>query len=147
MTNKTAVWRSLHGWVMGSAQQLTEMNLWVKFNENLTNGWGNVKDTKFKCKSDDLKVLPWPWVCIAESLVLHTTSLRGTFKWSLTGSRYMEMTKHAGPIHDVETVLHTTSLRGTFKWSLMKIVQMVHEIWSKHKLKGKSHDLEVWPWS
>ena len=101
--HKTAVWRtakspaakthdlevwstltSLHSWVMGSAYQLTERNIRVIFNENLTNGWGDLKDTKFKGNFHDLEVWPWPWVCVAESLVLHNTSLRGTFRWSLT---------------------------------------------------------------
>ena len=97
--------------VMGSAHQLIERNICVMFNENLTNGWGDLKDTKFKGKFLDLEMWPWHWVCIAESLVLHTYSLR-----------------------------------GTFGWSLMKIVQKDQMIWREHKLKGKSHDFEVWPW-
>ena len=85
--NKTAVWRTaifptaeshdLEVWpwlwvciIMGSAHQLTVRNIWVMFNENLTNGCGDLKDTKLKGKSHDLEV--WPWVCTSESLALHT---------------------------------------------------------------------------
>ena len=39
---------SLHGWVMGSAHRLTEMNIWSKFNENLSRGSGDMEKTR-KC--------------------------------------------------------------------------------------------------
>ena len=40
-------------------------------------------DMKLNGESDYLKVWPWPWVCVAESRVLHTISLRGTFEWEV----------------------------------------------------------------
>ena len=41
---------SLYSWVIGSAHHLTEMNIWLKFNENQRYG----ADTKFQGKSNDL---------------------------------------------------------------------------------------------
>ena len=38
-------------------------------------------DMKFKGKSHDLELWPWPGVWVAESWVLQTVSLRGTFEW------------------------------------------------------------------
>ena len=37
------------------------------------------------------------------------------------------------------------SRRGTFEESLMKIIQRIQEILSRHELNGKSHDFELWP--
>ena len=35
------------------------------------------------------------------------------------------------------------SRRGTFEESLMKIIQRIQEILSRHELNGESHDLEL----
>ena len=40
---------------MGSAQRLTERNIWVKCNENHSKGSGDMADKIFKGKSHDLE--------------------------------------------------------------------------------------------
>ena len=65
----------LGSWVIASAHRFTERNVWVKFNEKLSNGSGKyVADTNLKGKSYDLELWHWPWYCIAESCVRHTLS-------------------------------------------------------------------------
>ena len=95
--NKIAVWRtaisaaaeshdlevwstltlSLHSRVMGSAHQLTERNIWVKFYENGPKGSGDMERTQ------NSKVNPLTLTCDLESRwlgrALHTVSLWGTF--------------------------------------------------------------------
>ena len=45
--------------------------------------WGIWNGHELKGQSHDLELWPWPWVCVANSLVLHIISLRGIFGWSL----------------------------------------------------------------
>ena len=114
-------------------------------------------------KFQNLEVWPWLWVCIAESWVLYTVLLRGTFEWRLMKSfqKVQEIwSRHEIQFksHDLEVwpwpwvwetepwALHTISLRLTFHQSLMKIFQRVQELWSRYELQGLTHDLKVWPW-
>ena len=46
---------SLYSWVMGSADCLTEMIIWVKFIENLSKGSGYGADTKWRLNPMILK--------------------------------------------------------------------------------------------
>ena len=92
----------LRSWVIGSAHCLTERNIWVKFNENR---WKNSEIWR-RHESHDLEVWPWPWVWVAESWVLHTVSLRGTFEWkSFKGfrSQFMEWTRKCSGRNDGRT--------------------------------------------
>ena len=86
-------WSVLWLWVYTNSLRVTFE--WCK-NENLTNGWGDLKDMKFKGKFLDLEVWPWHWVCIAESLVTEM-NIWVKFNENLSkGSGDMERTRIEG---------------------------------------------------
>ena len=61
----TLTFRGMVG-VMGSAHRLTDAKIWPKFNENSTKMTEIWSGTKFKAKTRDLQLWPWPWVSMVE---------------------------------------------------------------------------------
>ena len=44
-------------------------------------------------------------------------------------------------------ILQIVSLGRTFDQNFMKTLPGVKKIWSRHKLKAQTHDLQLWPWT
>ena len=140
------------GWKKSLASSLTELDIWVKFNENPSRGKGNEENQSITFTCDlDLEAVCW---VIDSAYCLTKPNIWPTFYGNPSmGKGDMERTRNLRlePVifnYDLTLSLHgwvmgsdIISLRRTFDQGLIKIFPGVKEICNGHEIKGSNS----WP--